>query len=194
MKIAFTGAQCTGKSTQVRLLKDYHIVESASRFVAKEGMPVNRQGDLSSQIVITGRMELDLHRTKEIENVVWERTHIDSYAYASVCKIGPAKDSYLDMVEQLARKQFEEYFQLVFFFPAYDLCEFVNVEDGTRDCEETYRTYIGNNIQDMLDFFQVPYLTIPRGTITERHAFIEEQIKLAENRPVIERLSNVYVD
>lgn len=190
MKIAFTGAQCTGKSTQIRLLKDYHVVESASRFVAKEGIPVNREGTLASQVVITGRQELDMHRTIDLPNVAWERTHIDSYAYATVSKLGPAKNSYLDVLEQLARKQFENYFELVFFFPSYDLTKFLDVEDGTRDCEETYREYINDAIIDMLEWLQIPFKVVPEGSINERHLFIEEQILLAENEPSISEVQN----
>lgn len=190
MKIAFTGAQCTGKSTQVRLLEDYLVVESASRVIAREGLPVNRCGDLTSQMCITGRMELDMHRTKDLDYVVWERTHVDSYAYATSCKLGPARNSYLDIVEQLAKKQFEEYFDLVFLFPAYTLDDFVDVCDGVRDCDEEYRLFIHSTIVDMLSFLGVDYLTVPMGTIEERRLFIDSQIKLAEHQPIIERLES----
>jgi adenylate kinase family enzyme len=54
MKVGFAGAQCTGKSTQATLLSErdgFVAVPSASRLAANMGVPVNREGNLSTQFV-----------------------------------------------------------------------------------------------------------------------------------------------
>lgn len=180
MRISFTGAQSTGKSTHASMLSGYTLVPSASRFVAKEGMPVNRAGTLSSQITIAGKMEIDMHRMKDVPNTVWERSHIDIYAYGTAANLSPARDECLAVIKALALKQMHTYFDMVFYFPAYDIDNFVGAEDGIRDCDVDYRDYIDDIILNTLKELKVDYITVPCGTIKDVHRYIEDKITMQD--------------
>lgn len=177
MKIGMCGAQATGKTTHAEMLRGYTLVPSPARHVVKEGFPVNRSGTLSSQIVIAGKMELDMKRNEKVIDLVYERTHVDCYAYTTNAAVEPVKNEMLAVIKELARKQIKDYFDLVFYFPAYDINNFVAPDDGVRDCDEDYRQYIDGVIKDLLSDINADYITVPCGSIKSVHEFIEEHIR-----------------
>lgn len=189
MRVAFCGAQCTGKSTQAKLLGDkgYTVVPSASRIVANLGLEVNRDGTLSSQMIISGIAEYQLEEYKGYENVVWERTHFDICGYSKTCNLGAAKWDYINCSLELARKQAKGYFNLIFYFPAYPLGNFSGeINDGIRDVDPEYREVVSGNIKEALLDCEAQFIVVPEGSESSVAEFIswhiEDYIKSSKER------------
>lgn len=179
MRVGFSGCQCSGKTTQARLLAEknkFTLVQSPARAVAELGVPVNRQGSLSSQIMISGQMEKELFITRHIENVVFERTHVDILAYAAECSLCGLNQQYFDVAYCLAEKMLND-LDIVFFFPAYDISNFIGEKaDGIRDIDPSYRKSIAERVKVMLKDLRPDYKTVPEGTTDYVHEWIYGQI------------------
>jgi predicted ATPase len=182
-RIAFTGAQASGKSTQARLLasKGYKLVPSASRIASQSGVQVNRKGTMSTQIIVAGLMELQTYtRADESDNIVWERTHVDALAYGRTSNLQGLWPEYEACIKLLAQNMMLNYFDIVFHFPAYPMEHFEgDLEDGTRDTNPGYRSLIGQHIIDILEDIGVNYYTVPMGDIIEVQNFIMSSIEQA---------------
>jgi hypothetical protein len=180
MKVGFVGAQSCGKSTQAELLKEnceYHLVKSASRTIAELGVPVNREASLAGQIMIAGQQETDMIRCRDYKNLVMERTHVDSLAYAVECDLSGVYVPYYYCVSQLARKQMNEYFNIVLWFPAYLPETFEDTNNNRyRDPDVNYRAIISSRIEGLLATLSVKYHTVPQDTVENVHNWIKETI------------------
>jgi hypothetical protein len=180
MKIGFVGTQCSGKSTQAKLLetKGYEIVPSASSLVAKAGVPVNREGTLSTQFMIAGMVEMQmvLHNTPTV-NYVWERTHVDHLAYGRTANLWGMNKAYEYCVVKLVHNMMANYFDIVLYFPGYDLEHFQGEKDnGIRDANPEYRSLIDDHILAILNSIEVEYFTVPQGDLVEVNNFIMNSI------------------
>jgi hypothetical protein len=182
MKIGFCGTQCSGKTTQAGLLesKGYILVPSASRIAAEHGVPVNRQGTLSTQFVTSGITEMQKYDYAHEDKVVWQRTHVDHMAYGMTSDLSDLYDELTDCVWHLAWDMLVNYLDVVFYFPAYPIEMFQGErEDGVRDTNPRYRLLIDSHIRNILDGIGAEYYTIPQGDITEVHGFIMSSIEHA---------------
>jgi hypothetical protein len=166
MRIGFAGAQCSGKTTQATLLSErdgFIAVPSASRLAANMGVPVNREGTLSTQLVIIGKIESQQYEYKQ-SHLVWERTHVDALAYSQTCDLWGIEEHYLICHRALAKAQIVNYFDIVFYFPAYELSTFKGeTVDGVRDVEPAYRQRVATIIKNELDMIGKPYFVVPEG-------------------------------
>jgi len=210
MKVGFCGSQCTGKTTQAEQLGialGFIVVPSASRLAARMGVPVNREGNLSSQAVIIGKIEGQKYYYAQKErseygktlDLVWERTHVDALAYSQTSDLWDVQEHYLICHRALAEDMMNNYFDMVFYFPAYDLSEFLGeVDDGIRDVDPMYRAKVDAIILAELESLcRQPYITVPNGPPEEVHQFIknivmEEKITISMERHkgILDRLAD----
>jgi len=203
MKVGFCGSQCTGKSTQAQLLGEklgFTVVPSASRLAANVGVPVNREGTLSSQFVIIGKIECQKYYYEQVEttsfgkrlDLVWERTHVDSLAYSQTSQLWGVDDHYLICHRALAEDQMKNYFDMIFYFPAYDIDEFLGeIDDGIRDIDPDYRNRVDSIIRSELDNMRCSYIVVPNACPEDVHAFIKTEIIHSRIDDTIERHSNI---
>ena len=185
MRIGFTGSQCSGKSTQAKFLEDrdgFIAVPSASNIAAKNGVIVNREGDLSTQFVIIGKIEEQKYLYHQ-EDLVWERTHIDALAYSQTCNLWGLDEAYLTIHRALAINQMKHYFDIVFYFPAYPLDNFLGeLNNGVRDIDPEYRNRIDTIIKTELDLAYIDYYSVPEGNVKYVHDFIKKTIHGEKSR------------
>ena len=98
MLIGFTGAQCTGKTTLLNLLKDrlcgnkwtqgsdgvyrddWSFVPEVTRKVMREGLKINESGDDLTQLFIL-KEHLQNHTVNENENWILDRCILDGYVF-----------------------------------------------------------------------------------------------------------------
>ena len=172
MRIGFTGAQGTGKSTLVDILVNdvlvgYHRHTNASRILSSEldNFGINRNAGFLEQCVISGSVALDVISNR---NLVADRTIIDTLAYASNNENINSYQVHELMYKFLA---VAELYDHIFYVPI----EFTTEEDGIRDTDDNYRRVIDRSIKSLLDISGV-YYTELNGTVEERLATIKDEI------------------
>lgn len=170
MKIIYTGAQSTGKSTILRHYKDlgYPVITEVVRNLSKQGIKVNEQGDTSGQELIFDTYYDILSRSK---NYISDRGLTDVLAYTKYL-YDRDRVSQRTLNEQLhSLKIFNQAHSdiLYIYFPI----EFPVVDDGFRSKDENFREEIDKNILDILINNNIPYLKISGS--------VEERIKLMNN-------------
>lgn len=170
MRIAFTGAQGTGKSTLVDILmKKYNFQRaSAPQRILKEinpNFPINQDTDNLSQSAITAIYIMEL--IKNNSNYISDRSLIDAFAYMDASKNISDNDKakLLNYYES-----FIELYDCIFYIPI----EFEAEEDGIRVTDKDYQKEIDENILKYINKYnsKVKIITIT-GSIEERLIKIE---------------------
>lgn len=181
IKISFTGAQGTGKTTVLNALredpdfKDFEFVtEVVRKFVKELGMKINKEGTVETQKVIFQAYESLLDRE---DSLVSDRCIIDVYSYTKegVSNLLPGRDRsafancLYDQYQALFKRK--DSMGLVFYFPI----EFPIENDSVRSIDLDYQKEIDGNIKGTLDRVEIPYITVS-GTVEERIAIIKQAL------------------
>lgn len=181
MKIIFTGAQGTGKTTVLKYYKKsgYKCITNVVRNLSKKGVKINETGDSESQKIIFDTYYKKLNKAQEY---VSDRGLTDVYAYS------------LYLLTQAFNKKNEEEFQNLqkeckreaellrtFVDNNKDIIwvrfpiEFPIENDGVRSENDIFRELVDDHIKHILDGYEIPYITV-KGTVEERITFINEKI------------------
>lgn len=170
MRIILTGAQGTGKTTVLNLLKDkYPPITNVCRTLAKGGVKLNEMGDTKSQALIFDTYT----RLLKQENYVSDRGLTDVFGYSAwLCKNGKITREELLREEQLLRGFVENYPAIYFYFPI----EFPVINDGVRSIDEEFRKEIDNNIRGNLLSYVEHFFTVS-GSVEERTKCIRDVLK-----------------
>lgn len=167
MKIIFTGASSTGKTTILNILKEKNpelrIITEVARNLHAEGVKINEQGNEEGQQMIFNKYVDLLFQNGDY---ISDRGLTDVYAF-STWHYAHEELS----LDELAREMGEiENFKNMFkkdivwvYFPI----EFTSEDDGIRSTNEEYRAYIDDAIHQTLEDIDVDYLTVS-GTVEER--------------------------
>ena len=187
MRIAFTGAQGTGKTTLIRALSNYlpnyTVYEELVRGLAKTSkVKINKEADDASQdIISTEHLRVAVESYYSNKNVIFDRCVLDSYVYA--------KDSY---DRKLISKSCVEYATSVIdiinrYYP-YDMVIYIPpkldlVEDGVRDTNVEYRDNIDSIFREVITWHKCNY-TLTSVKLDERINevvnIVNEKIKTKE--------------
>lgn len=174
MRIAFTGAQGTGKSTLLNeLIKlppcNQYIRASNPQRTLKEytnNFKINQDTDFLSQISITSCYSLELISNP---NYITDRSLIDTFAYMY------ASDNisidHKHYIEDTFKKVISLY-DIIFYTPI----EFEAEEDGVRVTDLKYRTLIDMYCRRFLDEHYPNYITLS-GSVDERLDTIFKTLK-----------------
>lgn len=163
MKIVFTGAQGTGKTTILNEFKDsMDVITEVVRILHKTGIKINELGDDESQIMI---FETYLKLLKEKSNYISDRCLFDVFAYTKyLYNKGQISESvYKEQYEKLNKFVDENKDIIYIYFPI----EFDIVDDGVRSLNTSFRYSIDKYIYDTLKEFGINFLTM-RGSVEER--------------------------
>jgi nicotinamide riboside kinase len=169
--IGFTGAHGTGKTTLVKetlkLLPDHKQYFNVQRFLNKNlrSFNVSSKANDITQITITSHYSVELLRN---DNLVSDRTLIDTFAYADLAKEVTKADE--------IRKTFEEVlnrYSVIFYVPI----EFPVIDDNFRELDEDFRKKVDEKIQMYLNLYQenTKIVTLT-GTVYERMKIVEKTI------------------
>ena len=153
MRIAFCGAQNTGKTTLLRdfitcwpqyktLNKNYRDV------ILEKGLKHSSATTQETQQIIRDWMFDNLKSNTKDDNIVYDRCLLDnliytlwSYKYNPGSIDGKFVDESIDMTKESMRK-----LDIIFYIPA-DKCNFGIVDDSFRDTDIKYRNQIDSHIQ-----------------------------------------------
>lgn len=163
MKIVFTGAQGTGKTT---ILNEFsgsiEVITEVVRILHKNGVKINEVGDDEGQELIFNTYKKLLN---EKANYISDRCLVDVFAYTKYLynegKV--SKEVYIKQYEELKEFISNNKDIVYIYFPI----EFDLVDDGVRSLNNDFRSAIDNNILNTLNELNVNYLTM-RGGIEER--------------------------
>lgn len=166
MRIALSGAQCSGKTTLINEMKnhpkfkDYVFFDEVVRTLKKEkGIQVNKNADYASQILI-----LEKHlENLEMEKFVTDRCLLDAYTYAT----------YLTHKGLYSEKEWLDFRKLfmqgIYWYDRIYLLD-SNIPfqgDGFRDTDEVFREDISKLFLKILKDFQIDFVFL-EGSLQER--------------------------
>ncbi len=155
MKIAFVGAQGTGKTTLVNKLKNampwMHVYDEVVRTLAKNpNVKINKEGDDYSQDLISLthlRNAQEAHYAHKYS--LFDRCIIDSHAYAMQCmQDGFVSSESVNYSSRIMNAIFHTFpVDLVIYIPPYK--EFLK-EDGVRDTDAEYQEKIAIHMKNTI--------------------------------------------
>lgn len=176
MKIIFTGAQGTGKTSVLNEFKEkgHDVVTEVVRNLSKKGVKINKDGDEKSQTKIFNEYKKIF---SEKQDFISDRGLIDVVAY-TVYLARHGKVS-----EEFANKQIKQLHKFVInnmdFFYCYFPIEFEVVDDGVRDLDEEFRNEISEIILSLLGALGLSFILVT-GTLEERVGKVQELIDWKE--------------
>lgn len=151
IKIAVSGAHGVGKTTFCNDLRSaleqsdvvIHIVTEVARTLKAEGVPINRETQGSQYALFFERHVSNLFTNHTVDYVVYDRTILDSLAYAVVN--GNLDLNWIRFIRTLSSiilKNIDVYC----FIPI----EFALSADGVRNTEAEYQRKLHNTLLDMV--------------------------------------------
>ncbi len=162
MRIAFVGAQGTGKTTLVNKLAGHggydnwnHVYQEVVRELIKtKDIKINRDGDNYSQDLVSVthlNNAMEAHYNKP--NALFDRCIIDSHAYGMTCSNVNVKS--LDFSRHMIDVIFKNYpYDLLIYVPPYN--EFLK-EDGVRDTDSKYQQEVDKNMCNLIKCVEEDY-------------------------------------
>ena len=176
MKIVFTGAQGTGKTTVLNYFKEegYNVITEVVRNLAKKGVKINKDGDEKSQTKIFKEYKKIFD---ENTDYISDRCLVDVVAYTVyLAKHGKVS-------EEFANKQLKTLHKYALANPDVYYCyfpvEFDLVDDGVRDMDEEFRAEIASTILTILTALGISFVVI-QGDVAERIAKVKELMNWKE--------------
>ena len=176
MKISFTGAGCSGKSTLLKKCQEHYgdkfqYVTEVTRPIARKGLPINEDGNNDTQRAI-----IDAHiENNKLDNVIMDRCIIDGYIYTAWLfndqKVSEETYAYAyatfnDIVDEL---------DVIFYCCPLDM-----EDDGERSINENFQKDIANNMTLLL--YQEPWNTPYKGKLVTLEGNVDKRfndIKIA---------------
>lgn len=175
MRIGFTGAQGTGKTTLADMLQD--ALPGHKRYLNvqrlfKQHLPsfdYSSETNDYTQLVITSHQASELITTKDL---IADRSMFDCMGYSYT-----AKHITLEQAGRI-RIMFEPMIDL------YDLIIYVPIEyamsdsdGGMRETDENYRRQVDNQIKYWLNIYKPRYITVT-GSVEQRYNQIKKELKI----------------
>jgi len=150
MRICFSGAQNTGKSTVINdFLKTWTMYEKATesyRDKAKKNptLKLNQEGDKESQVIIRDSLIDTAQLYDKESNVLFDRCVFDNLAYSLWLNAKGKVDDLFIRQQIPIIKNTMEFYDIIFFIPILDAypVEIVKSEDGLRDLDPIFRQEI----------------------------------------------------
>jgi len=166
MRIAFTGAQSTGKTTLLEAIKQneefrykYEFIDEITRRMVKKGLKINEAGGNTTQLLIMNEHIKNLL----YEDVIMDRCMLDGLVYTDWLHWeGKVKT----WVYEYAKNVFDHYinrYDLIFYLKP----EFNIVDDGVRSVDIKFRNEIVERFERYVKHVQVPVIILS-GTVEQR--------------------------
>ena len=173
MKIAFTGAQSTGKTTLLKELKrdnslalQYDFRDEITRRMQKKGLSINEGGsDITQLLIMNSHIKNSL-----IDNVIMDRCALDGIVYSHyLLDKGKINRATYDACDLIYKKLINKYD--VIFYTSHEDVELV--DDGERSVDKIFR-------EDIIGLFDMymQYNIIEDGPrIVHLEGSVEERLK-----------------
>ncbi len=167
MRIAFTGAHSTGKTTLINILKqnpdfvDYTFIHSPTRSIQVNGNQINEKGDDTTQNLIM--FQHVMNSNTSAKKVVFDRCSLDGFVYTSYLYAnGKVSKETLKISECICLNTISKY-DCIFYLP-------IDIElnnDGVRSQDPDFQLKIGKLFEEYRATYKIPVIPIV-GTVEER--------------------------
>lgn len=186
MRIAFTGAHCTGKTTMLKDICQMAVKESleigyiseVARRIINKGYPLNMDANIDSYVhYINDQLLAESEKMDKYDIFISDRTLLDPVAYARVNSRLPRPyipQYFIDMMQSVWLLESKRY-DLYVYFPI----EFELEMDGIRPSDEEYRHDIDKEILSILNENNINYVKVI-GTPKERREYLFSIINQCE--------------
>lgn len=180
MIISFTGAQSTGKTTLLNLIRDknydFNYVDEVTRRIKREyNLPINEGGGDITQSMIMADHIANVYRKGDHDVTVLDRCAVDGVVYTQwLYNNGQVEKATLDHAKLMFEMLIEEY-DAIFITSPIDV---ELVDDGERstniefreDIQSLFDMYIGHLMVDNKD----KNVFVVAGTVEERMNYIQK--------------------
>jgi nicotinamide riboside kinase len=181
MRVSFTGAQSTGKTTLLNkckeVYKDYKFVDEVTRYVRKTyDVKINEIGGTETQLYILA--EHIKNHLKPDENLILDRCILDGYVYTKYQVVnGKVSEQVLHAFNGVFAVLFDK-LDYIFYTDPSDV---KLVDDGERSVDYKFRDDIIFLFEDLINYKMSPKnrekVIRLSGTVEERMKIIEEYLK-----------------
>lgn len=166
MRIGITGAQCTGKTTLLNALrseekfKNYTVCNEVTRKVASYGLPINEDGNDTTQEMIMNQHIVNWFMNK---NMLTDRTALDGYVYSLyLFETGKIKRPTLNYAKEVFNTLIKKYDFLFYIPPEFEL-----KNDGVRSINTFFRDRIVVIFNTVIRDESLPVIQL-KGSVRER--------------------------
>jgi nicotinamide riboside kinase len=166
MKIAFTGAQSTGKTTLLEAIKQneqfrykYEFIDEITRRMIKKGLKINEAGSNTTQLLI-----MNEHIKNVLyENAIMDRCVLDGVVYTDwLYHQGNLEKWVFDYAVNVFTHYKNRYDYIFYLKP-----EFPIVDDGTRSINTQFRDEIVDIFEHYVTLVDIPVISLT-GTVANR--------------------------
>lgn len=177
MKIAFTGAQSTGKTTLLEALKqneklryEYEFIDEITRRMIKKGLKINEEGSETTQLLIINEHIKNLL----YPNVIMDRCILDGVVYTRwLYEKGNVDRWVWDYAHKVFEKYKERYDYVFYLVPEFDI-----VDDGVRSTDAAFRNEIADLFESYIDISGNLNIIPLTGSVEERLNRIYKTLKI----------------
>ena len=174
MKLAFTGAQSTGKTTLLKELKrdpdfslKYDFRDEITRRMQKKGLSINEGGDDITQLLI-----MNSHiKNSLIDNVIMDRCVLDGLVYTDwMYRKGKIQQWVIEYADNVFKMLIDRYDYIFYLVPEFDI-----EDDGVRSTDIDFRNEIVILFEQYIKAWNIPVIKLT-GTVEQRLNKIKETI------------------
>lgn len=181
MRVSFTGAQSTGKTTLLNkckeVYKDYKFVDEVTRYVRRTyDVKINEIGGTETQLYILA--EHIKNHLKPDENLILDRCILDGYVYTKYQVVnGKVSEQVLHAFNGVFAVLMDK-LDYIFYTDPSDV---KLIDDGERSVDLKFREDIIAMFEDLITYKLSPKnkqkIIRLSGTVEERMKIIEEYLK-----------------
>ena len=179
MKIAFSGVQCTGKTTLMKCMekldefKQFNFCFESIRSLLKSGFKINQDGDDNTQIAVMNAHIYNL----TFENSVLDRCLLDGMCYTQYAyNHNKISEKTFTICEKLFKMGINEYDIIFYIKPEFEM-----IEDGTRSTDITFRDEVQNIFENYISKYNLSNVVLLSGSVEERMEQINKCLKEIKN-------------
>ena len=166
MKISFTGAQSTGKTTLLEAIKQnqefrykYEFIDEITRRMVKKGLKINEAGNDTTQLLIINEHIKNLL----YENVIMDRCIVDGAVYTDWLHWEGKVSNWVWQYSLNVFDQYVDRYDIIFYLkPEFDI-----VDDGVRSMNTTFRDGIVETFERYIKHVKTPVVVLT-GSVEER--------------------------
>ena len=168
MIVSFTGAQSTGKTTLLNILKsknkDINFIDEVTRRINREyDLPINESGSTLTQLMIIADHVANIFRKYDSDLVILDRCIIDGLVYSELLyDNNNISISMIDLATEIYHSIYKKY-DIIFYTDPKDV---ELVDDGERSIDKQFRDDIISSFDYRIK--SLNNVVLLSGTVEER--------------------------
>ena len=168
MIVSFTGAQSTGKTTLLNILKsknkDINFIDEVTRRINREyDLPINESGSTLTQLMIIADHVANIFRKYDSDLVILDRCIIDGLVYSEwLYDNNNISISMVDLATEIYHSIYKKY-DIIFYTDPKDV---ELVDDGERSIDKQFRDDIISSFDYRIK--SLNNVVLLSGTVEER--------------------------